>query len=116
MRRGDIWLCDLEPVRGSEANTVRPVVVVSNDGANMAAMRSGTGVVTVVPLTRSLDRVFPFQVVIEAGDSGLKEASKAQAEQVRSLSVDRAVHRIGALRPSSMGQLDRALALHLGLA
>ena len=49
MRRGEIRLIDPEPVRGAEANKRRPAVIVSNDGANMAAQRLGRGVVTVVP-------------------------------------------------------------------
>ena len=39
MRRGEIRIADLEPVRGSEATKRRPAVIVSNDGANLAAAR-----------------------------------------------------------------------------
>ena len=83
MRRGEVRLVDLDPVRGSEANKRRPAVVVSNDRANAAAERLGRGVVTVVPLTSNTARVFPFQVLIPAEAGGLRIASKAQAEQVR---------------------------------
>lgn len=48
MRRGEVRLVDLNPVRGSEANERRPAVMVSNDHANAAAERLGRGVVTVV--------------------------------------------------------------------
>ncbi len=51
MLRGEIRLADLDPVRGSEANKRRPVVIVSNDRANSVAARLGRGVVTVVPVT-----------------------------------------------------------------
>ena len=51
MRRGEIRLVDLEPVRSGEANKLRPAVIVSNDGANTTASRLGRGVVTVVPVT-----------------------------------------------------------------
>ena len=59
MRRGDIRLVDLDPVRGSEASKRRPAVVVSNDQANAVAERLGRGVITVVPLTGDSARVFP---------------------------------------------------------
>ena len=72
MRRGEIRLVDLAPVRGSEADKRRPAVVVSNDGANGAASRLGRGVVTVVPVTSRVDRVYPFQVLLPASDSGLE--------------------------------------------
>ena len=56
MRRGEIRLVDLEPGRGSEADKTRPAVIVSNDGANAAAARSGRGVLTVVPVTHPRSR------------------------------------------------------------
>ena len=57
MRRGDVRLTDLEPVRGSEADKRRPAVIVSNDRANETADRLGRGVVTVVPVTGNIARV-----------------------------------------------------------
>ena len=61
MRRGEIRLADLEPVRGAESNKRRPVVIVSNDGANARAESLGRGVVTVVPVTSKVTRVLPFR-------------------------------------------------------
>ena len=115
MRRGEIRLVDLDPVRGSEADKRRPAVIVSNDGANAVAARLGRGVVTVVPVTTNIERVFPFQVLLGATATGLAEDSKAQAEQVRSVSVDRVTVAIGLLPPPLMDELDEALRLHLSL-
>lgn len=116
MRRGEIWLVELEPIRGSEANKTRPVVIVSNDGRNRAAEKSGRGVITVVPLTSNTQRVFPFQVLVAAGEgSGLAIQSKAQAEQVRAVDVQRFVTRRGRLDSVTLAQLDQALLLHLDL-
>lgn len=115
MLRGEIWQVDLDPVRGSEANKQRPAVIVSNDRANAAATRLGRGVVTVVPLTTSVDKVYPFQVLISAAGSGLTADSKAQAEQVRSVATQRLVRRIGRVSPSELTDLDDALRLHLAV-
>lgn len=115
MRRGDVYLVDLEPVRGSEADKLRPAVIVSNDAANRTADRTGRGVITVVPVTSNVDRVFPFQVVLRASDCGLKTDSKAQAEQVRAVALDRLRKRIGTVPGSTLRLLDNALRLHLGL-
>lgn len=115
MRRGEIWLVDLDPARGSEANKRRPAVIVSNNGANTAAARLGRGVVTVVPITSSTGRVHPFQVPLAPGATGLTRPSKAQAEQVRSVSVERLAQRIGHLPSVVLKQLDDALRLHLGV-
>ena len=116
MRRGDMFWVDLDPARGSEATKSRPAVIVSNDGVNTAVHRHGRGVVTVVPVTSNVERVYPFQVLIEAADhSGLRNDSKAQAEQVRAVDVSRIGRRITTLSPNAMNKLDAALRLHLAL-
>jgi mRNA interferase MazF len=116
MRRGDVWYADLDPARGSEANKVRPVVIVSNDARNRSADRSGRGVLTVVPITSNTARILPFQVLVPAGAStGLDTDSKAQAEQVRSIDMARLTSRAGALDAETTAALDEALMLHLGL-
>jgi mRNA interferase MazF len=115
MRRGDVVVVDLEPVRGNEANKSRPAIIVSNDSANAVATRLGRGVVSVVPVTSNVNRVLPFQVLIEAGDAGLRVASKAQAEQIRSVSVERVGAAIGHLPPWLLARVDDALRLHHGL-
>ncbi|MBF4999845.1 type II toxin-antitoxin system PemK/MazF family toxin [Nocardia sp. BSTN01] len=114
MRRGDVVLVDLDPVRGNEVAKTRPAVVVSNDGANRRAVQLGRGVVTVVPVTSNTERIFPFQVLLE-DVRGLRVASKAQAEQVRSVSVERVGRVLGTLSPTLVKELDRALRLHLNL-
>jgi mRNA interferase MazF len=115
MRRGEIRFVDLEPVRGAEADKLRPAVIVSNDGANSTAERLGRGVITVVPVTSNTERVYPFQVLLRAVDTGLDRDSKAQAEQVRSVAVERIAGRIGLVPPALLGALDEALRLHLAL-
>ncbi len=115
MRRGDVYWVDLDPAKGSEANKLRPAVIVSNDGANRVAERSGRGVVTVVPVTSNTGKVHPFQVLLRAGDCGLANDSKAQAEQVRAVATGRIRNRVGQLPASVLQRLDDALRLHLAL-
>ncbi len=115
MRRGEIRLVDLEPVRGSESDKQRPAVIVSNDGANSTAQRLGRGVITVVPVTSNVNRVYPFQVLLPSEDSGLDRDSKAQAEQVRSIAVERIGPALGRLPVDLLSDLDEALRLHLAL-
>lgn len=115
MQRGEVRLVDLDPVQGSEADKRRPAVVVSNDHANAVAERLGRGVVTVVPVTSNTARVFPFQVLLAAQDTGLHVDSKAQAEQVRAVSVNRLGPALGRLPSAALDALDDALRLHLAL-
>jgi len=115
MLRGEVRLVDLDPARGSEADKRRPAVLVSNDAANQAARRLGRGVLTVVPVTSNVERLYPFQVLISAGTAGLTIDSKAQAEQVRSVAVERVGALVGRLPAPLVAELDEALRVHLAL-
>lgn len=115
MRRGQIWLVDLDPVLASEAGKHRPAVIVSNDAANSTAASLGRGVVTVVPITSNLRRVYPFQVLLPAVDTGLHADSKALAEQVRSVASQRLSTHVADVPAGFMADLDDALRLHLAL-
>lgn len=115
MQRGDVYLVNLDPAQGAESNKVRPAVLVGSTVANRTAERNGRGVVTLVPLTSNTERVYPFQVLIPAGEAGLARDSKAQAEQVRSVDYVRLRQRLGSLRPDTLTKLDAALRIHLDL-
>jgi len=115
MLRGEIRQVELGAQPPNEAAHRRLAVIVSNDGANLAAARSGRGVVTVVPLTSNVEKVYPFQVLVPGGVSGLERDSKAQAEQVRSISTERVKGRVGVVSIDLMHALDNALRLHLSL-
>lgn len=106
----------LDPVRGAEASKTRPAVIISNDAANETAHRLGRGVVTVVPVTSNVSRVYPFQVLLPSTETGLARDSKAQAEQVRSIAVERVGPRRGALPAPLLRRLEDALRIHLGLS
>jgi mRNA interferase MazF len=115
MRRGEIRLVDLAPVRGAEVDKRRPAVIVSNDGANNTASRLGRGVITVVPVTSNVEKVYPFQVLLLAEETGLDRDSKAQAEQVRSIATERVGAQLGVVPQDLMSAIDDALRIHLAL-
>jgi mRNA interferase MazF len=111
MRRGEIYFAALDPTRGAETQKTRPVVVVSNNAANRAA-----AVVTIVPLTSNVERIFPFEVLLPANRTGLGKDSKAMAQQVRTVDKGRLNARCaGTVRPDDLRLLDAALRLHLSL-
>jgi mRNA interferase MazF len=115
MRRGEIRIVDLDPTRGAEASRRRPAVIVSNDGANSTATRLGRGVITVVPVTSNIQRLYPFQVMLPAQSTGLQQDSKAQAEQIRSVAIERVGAQLGQVPATIMDDIDEALRLHLAL-
>jgi mRNA interferase MazF len=110
VRRGDVFWVNLDPVVGSEVGKRRPAVIVQNEAAN-----ASSATVTVVPLSTHVGRVYPFQVRIPAGEGGLDRESKALCEQIRTLSRDRLLARIGSLEPARLDELRRALDRHLWL-
>ncbi len=71
--------------------------------------------ITVVPVTSNVERVYPFQVLLPAAVTGLDRDSKAQAEQVRSIPVERVGDRLGVVPAALLIQIDEALRLHLAL-
>ena len=115
MRRGEIRLVDLDSARESEADRRRPALVVSNDGANQRAEALGRGVITVVPITSNVERVYPFQVLLPAESVGLTKDSKVQAEQIRTVSTQRIGPLLGGVPLHLLEQVDEALRLHLAL-
>ena len=90
-------------------------MIVSNDHANQAAEQHRRGVLTVVPVTSNVARVYPFQVRLPAGTAGLTVDSKARAEQVRAVAVTSVGELLERLDAPSMEALDEALRLHLAI-
>ena len=66
-------------------------------------------------MTSNIERVYPFQVLLPAADTGLDRDSMAQAEQIRSIAVERIGDRLGVVPNSILLDIDEALRLHLGL-
>ncbi len=111
MKRGDIYFANLDPTVGSEIKKTRPVLIVSNNAAN----KSST-VISIVPLSSQITRVFPFEVLLKAAETGLSKDSKAMAQQIRTLDRLRFSYtRSGFVPPSQMLNIDNALRLHLSL-
>lgn len=115
LRRGGIVIVALDPKMGSEAAKTRPAVIVSSNAANTVASRPAGGLITVVPVTSHVATVFPFQVLLPASETGLPRDSKAQAEQVRTVSTARVQRVVGWVPAELMGAVDEALRTHLAL-
>lgn len=95
--RGEIWLADLNPVRGHEQAGTRPCVVVSVDGFNTGPV----GLVVVLPMTTT-DRHVPLHVAVLPPEGGVRRASFIKCEDIRSISTERLVERWGTLEPSTL--------------
>ena len=110
LKRGDIVQARFDPVEGSEQGGIRPALVLSPNRDNLRSP-----VVIVAPLTtRKLDRLYPHEVLISAGD-GAPLNSKVLLGQLRSLSKSRVLSFYGPTAPSTMRDVDAALQIAVGL-
>lgn len=112
MKKGEIYFASLDPVVGSEINKTRPVLIISNDINNQHH-----SLITVVPLTSQIGKVFPFEVFLSGADTGLQKDSKAKCNQIRTISKQRLTSQksAGALSEELFSHIQRAIKLHLDL-
>lgn len=110
MRRGEVWLINLDPTVGAEIRKTRPAVIVNDDALGILPLR------VIVPITEWKDRyaVAPWMVRLEPdAENGLTKTSAADTFQVRSVARERFVRRIGRLSDDAMQEIAQALALVL---
>lgn len=105
-----MWLVDFGDPVGREQSGRRPAVIVSADLLN----ESRAGVVVVVPITTTY-RGLPSHIEIDRGSSGLDEVSYAKCEDVKSISEQRLIGRLGVVGHDAMFQASRALRFLLDL-
>lgn len=105
-RQGEVWFCDLDPIRGREQAGRRPAVVISVD-----QLGAGAGeLVIVVPLTRT-QRPSPLYVPLDPPEGGLRDRSYAMPEMVRSISRERLVERWGNVSAAKLSEIARRVHL-----
>jgi mRNA interferase MazF len=106
MKRGEIWLINLDPTIGAEIKKTRPAVIVSSDAVGTLPLK------VIVPLTDWKDRyaVASWMVKVELDThNGLEKSSAADTFQVRSVSVERFVRKQGRLAEALMSQISEGL-------
>jgi mRNA interferase MazF len=112
MRRGEVWLINLEPTIGAEITKTRPAVIVNDDAVGILPLK------VIVPITEWKDRyaVAPWMVRLGPdAENCLDKPSAADAFQVRSVAQERFVQRLGRLSDTAMQEVTRALAVVLGI-
>jgi mRNA interferase MazF len=106
MQRGEIWLVTLDLTIGSEIHKTRSAVIVSNNLVGILPLR------VIVPLTEWKERYAkaPWMVRIDSDDkNGLGKTSAADGLQIRSVSQQRLVKKIGILQPLQVAQIVQAV-------
>lgn len=109
-KRREIWLVSLEPVAGHEIGKTRPALVISNNRNN-----EFSSTVTVIPITSSIEKVYPFEVLILKTESGLSTDSKIKCNQIRTVDKLRLLKPAGGLSSDKLAEVEKALLVHLGM-
>ncbi len=108
-RRGEIWLVNFNPARGSEQKGIRPALVIQNDIGNKVSP------ITIVAAISKSIKIYPINVEIKSSESGLDKDSAVKLNQIRTIDKSRLIKKLGKLDPSKMGAVKSALVLSLGL-
>jgi mRNA interferase MazF len=110
-QRGEIYLVRFDPTVGYEIQKTRPAAIIQNDISNQYSP------ITIVAAISSQFSIppFPREIIIEPEESGLPKRSAVIVNQIRSVDRQRLGKRIGTLSPDSMGRVDEALKISLGL-
>lgn len=109
-KRGEVWLVDLNPTRGHEQSGKRPGLVVSDDLFNSSAAE----LVMVLPVTTRIKGI-PYHVEVQPPEGGLRLSSCIKCEDLRSLSTERLVQRLGEVSSETMEAVEKRLKLLLRL-
>jgi len=109
--RGEIFLANLEPTKGSEQGGVMPVLIIQNDILNKHAPTT-----IIVPITSKIyKKEYPTDVIIKKEDSRLKVDSTILLNQIRTIDKKRIIKKIGVVDNFTMNKVDMAVRISLGL-
>jgi mRNA interferase MazF len=109
IKRGDIFLANLEPAKGSEQKGVRPVLIIQNDISNK---HSTVTIITAIT-SKIFDKEYPTNIFISKNDSGLDKDSTIMLNQIRTIDNARLIRKIGLLDNFTMNKVDRAIKISL---
>jgi len=112
IKRGDIFLANLEPVKGSEQGGIRPVLVIQNDISNKHSPITIIAAIT----SRIFKKEYPTNILISKDESGLDKNSTIMLNQIRTIDNSRLIKKIGLLDNFNMNKVDLAIKISLDLA
>ena len=111
LKRGDIILVNLNPIRGSEQGGIRPCLIVQNDKGNLYSPLT-----IIAPLTsKEFTKEFSTNVLIHKKDSGLNKDSTVLLNQIKTIDKTRITKKISSLNPFLMYKVNIALKISLEL-
>jgi len=110
IRRGDVFLVNLDPVKGSEEGKTRPCVVIQNNLGNKFSKTT-----IVASITSNVDNDYPFIVKVNKGDANLPKDSTILLNQINTISEERIIKKIGSLKEDTIKKVNNAIKHSLEL-
>ena len=107
IKRGEVWLVNLDPTIGSEIRKTRPVVVISSDAIGILPIR------LVAPLTEWKDYLaqnLSHVKVVPDNMNGLSKISAIDTLQLRGVDTQRFIQKIGDISSILMRSVVSAVA------
>ena len=109
--RGEIYLVNFDPTLGAEIKKIRPALIIQNDIANQHSPITIIAAIT----SKYDDTLYPTEVLISAGEGGLKQDSVVLLNQIRSIDRQRLAKKLGKVKDVTMKKVDSAIRISLGL-
>jgi len=106
MKQSEVWLIDLDPTKGSEIQKKRPAIIINDDRLGKLPLK------VVIPITEWKERydIAPWMVKIEPNTTnGLSKVSAADCFQIRSLSQERLLKKLGHIDINMLQEIKEAI-------
>ena len=109
-RRGEVWLVDFQPGRGSEQQGLRPALVIQNDVGNRYSAT------TIVAAITSTIKIYPMTVPLKPGEGGLRRRSMINLSRLFTVDMSRLRQRLGVLPEPRIEMENGAIKVSLDVA
>ena len=111
VKRGDLWIVNLDPTIGHEIRKSRPALIIQNNLGN-----TYSPITIIAPITsQKTEKVYPIEVLLPKKNTGLDKESKVLLNQIRAIDKRRLVKKLGKLDIEIMLDVDEALRVSLDL-
>lgn len=111
IKRGEIFLANLEPTKGSGQGGIRPVLIIQNDISNKHSPVTIIAAIT----SRVFEKEYLTNIFIPKEISKLDKNSTVMLNQIRTIDCSRLIKRIGSIDNFTMNKIDRAIKVSLAL-
>lgn len=112
MKQGEIWLIDLDPTKGAEIQKKRPAIIVNDNVLGRLPLK------IIVPITDWKERYNIASWMIQLtpnAQNGLSKESAADCFQVRSVSQERLIKKLGSIDKNTLDEIKDALKKVFGM-